>query len=84
LGGVQHSPPHSILMWLMSLIHVWTYYKIGKLNMWTLLCVLIFWRTKFERKSCLNWVVDIHILNYFFLPKPGFWNLFEFSMIKIT
>jgi hypothetical protein len=24
-----------------------------------------------------------HVLNWFFLPKPGFWNLFEFSAVGI-
>jgi hypothetical protein len=24
-----------------------------------------------------------NVLNWFFLPKPGFWNLFEFSAVGI-
>jgi hypothetical protein len=42
----------------------------------------IFWTAQCERKSCLNQMVK-HILNWFFLPKPGFlefiwilWNTF--------
>jgi hypothetical protein len=26
-----------------------------------------------------RWPKGYHVLNWFFLPKPGFWNLFEFS-----
>ncbi len=33
----------------------------------------IFWTAKYERKSCLNWMVSLQaILNWFFSPKPGF------------
>jgi hypothetical protein len=38
--------------------------------------VSIFWTIKYERNSCLNWMVSLqvlpHSLNWFFLPKPDF------------
>ncbi len=44
----------------MLLAQVWTHYKIGKLNMWTLFCNVWFdflnSPAKYERKSCLNWM----------------------------
>jgi len=48
----------------MPLHQVWTHYKIGKLNMWTLFCnvCINFWRAKYERKSCLNWMVSLQAL----------------------
>ncbi len=36
--------------------------------------VSIFWTIKYEKNSCLNWMISFqkcyHILNWFFLPKP--------------
>ncbi len=31
-----------------------------------------------------HWPKCYRIFNWFFLPKPGFWNLFEFSVTEIT
>jgi len=34
-----------------------------------------FWTAKYKRKSCLNWMASLkcyHVLNWLFVPKPGF------------
>ncbi len=36
-GTLPH-PLHLVLVWPVLLAQVWTHYKIGKLNMWTLFC----------------------------------------------
>jgi hypothetical protein len=50
--------------------------------------VSIFWTTKYERKSCLNWMVSLKVLPCSQLIFPSknlvFWNLFEFSAAEIT
>jgi hypothetical protein len=38
----------------------WTHYKIG--NSSFAMYVSIFWTAKYERKSCLNWMVSLQVL----------------------
>ncbi len=60
-------------MWHVPLAQVWTHYKIGKLNMWMLFCnvCINFWTTKYERKSCLNWIVSPQVLPHSQLIFPS-------------
>jgi hypothetical protein len=59
------------LVWPVPLAQVWTHYKLGKLSMWTLFCnvCIYFWTAKYERKSCLNWMVSLQVL-------PRSWLIF--------
>ncbi len=62
----------SSLVW--PLAQVWTHYKIGKLNMWTLFCnvCINFWTAKYERKSCLNWMIlSLQVLSHSQLIFPS-------------
>jgi hypothetical protein len=55
------------LVWPVPLAQVWTHYKIGKLNTWTLFSnvSINFLNSQYERKSCLNWMVSLQVL-----PRP--------------
>jgi hypothetical protein len=90
LVGVQHSPPYSILMWLVSLIQLWTHYKIGKLDMWTLFCNVCIeflnnqiWKEIMLELNGRHSSVTMSWTDFSF-QNLVFWNLFKFSAIKIT
>jgi hypothetical protein len=63
--GRKEGSYHIGLVWPVCLAQVWTHYKIGKLNMWTLFCnvCILFWTAKYERKSWLNWMVTLQVLS---------------------
>jgi hypothetical protein len=69
-----------LLVWLMPLAQVWTDYKIGKLNVWRLFCdvCIHFLNNQIWKEIMLELNGKpskcCHVLNWFFLPKPGFWE----------
>jgi len=70
------------LVWLVLLAQVRTHYKIGKLNLWTLFCnvYINFWAAKYERKSCLNWMISLQVLpcsQLIFPSKTGFFGIYS-------
>jgi len=50
--------------------------------------VSIFWTAKYEKKSCLDWIVSLQVLSRSQLIFPSkawfFGNLFEFSVAEVT
>jgi len=77
-------------VWPVSLAQVWTHYKIGKLNMWTLfynVCIdfLNVWISKeimLELNGKPSSVTTFS--NDFSFQNLVFWNLFEFLAIETT
>jgi len=69
---------------------VWTHCKIGKVNMWVLLCnvCIDFLNSQIWKESMLELNVKpssvTTFFNWFCLPYLVFWNLFEFSVAQIT
>ncbi len=70
-----------VLVWPVPLAPVWTHYKIGKVNMWTSFCnvCIDFWNSQIWKEIMLEFngkpskaFKCYHVLNWFFLPKPGF------------
>jgi hypothetical protein len=61
------------LVWCVAMAQVRTHYKIGKLKLWILFCnvCIDFWITKYERKSCLNWMVRLQVLPHSQLIFPS-------------
>ncbi len=74
------------LVWHVALAQVWTHYKIRKLNVWTLFCNVCIkilnsqiWKEIMLELSGKPSSLTHHVLNWIFLPKPGFFgNLFVF------
>ncbi len=78
------------LVWPVTLAQVWTHYKIGKLNMWTLFCNVcidflnsqiwkeIMLELNGKPSSVTRFSTDLSFQNLVF------WNLFEFSVAEIT
>ncbi len=81
---------HIILVWFVLLAQVWTIYKIGKLNMWTLFCNVcidfltsqiwkeIIFELNGKPSSVTTFSTDFSFQNLVF------WNLFEFLVAEIT
>ncbi len=74
-----------LLVWPVPLAQVWTHYKKGNSTCehCFAMYVSIFWTAKYERKSCLNWMVSLQVLPHSF-QNLVFWSLFEFSVAEIT
>ncbi len=79
-NGCQVHPPKPRIMYTtgVALAQMWTDDKIGKLNMWTLFCdaCIDFLNSQIWNEIMLELNSKpsgvYHILNWFFLPKPGF------------
>ncbi len=57
---------HKKLVWPVPLVQVWTFYKIGKLNMWTLCCnvCINFLNSQIWKEIMLewyNWMVSLQV-----------------------
>jgi len=76
------------LVWHVPLAQVWTHYKIGKLNMWTLFCNvwIDFLNSEIWKEIMLELNGEPSSLTMFStdfsLQNLVFWNLFEFSAAK--
>jgi hypothetical protein len=74
----------------MPLAQVWTRYKIGKLNMWTLFCnVCIDFLNKQIWKEIMLELdgkpsTSTTFSTDFAFQNLVFWNLFEFSVVEFT
>ncbi len=78
------------LVWLVPLAQVWTHYKIGKLNMWTLFCNVCIdflnsqiWKGIMLELKCKPSSVTTFSTDFSF-QNLVFWNLFEFLVAVIT
>jgi hypothetical protein len=74
----------------MSLAQVWTHYKIGKLNMWTLFCNVCIeflnnqiWKEIMLELNGKPSSVTTSSTDFPF-QNLVFWNLFELSMVEVT
>jgi len=80
--GRKEGSYHIGLVWPVPLAQVWTHYKLEKLNMWTFfcnVCSVFFWTAKYERKSCLNWMVILQMLSHsqpIFPSKTWFFGIY--------
>jgi hypothetical protein len=74
----------------MTLVKVWTHYKIGKFNMWTLFCNVCIdflnnqiWKEIMLELNGKHSSVPTFSTNFSF-QNLFFWNLFEFSVVEIV
>jgi hypothetical protein len=78
------------LMWHVLLAQVWTRYKTGKLNMWTLFCnvYINFLNSQIWKEIMLElnrYPTNVTTFSSdFSFQNLVFWNLFEFSVAEIT
>jgi hypothetical protein len=73
-------------VWPVPLAQVWSHYKIGKLNMWTLFCnvCIHFLNSQIWKEIMLdlNWGEHSSVTTFstdFSFQNLVFWNLFEIS-----
>jgi len=77
------------LVWPLPLAQMWTHYKIGKLNMWTLFCnvYINFLNNQIWKEIMLELNVKPSSVTTFSadfsFQNLVFWNLFEFSVGEI-
>jgi len=83
-------PFSCLLVWPMHLAQVWTHYKIGKLNIWTLFCnvCIDFLNSQIWKEIMLELngkpsSVTMFSIDFSF-QNLVFWNLCEFSVTEIT
>jgi hypothetical protein len=79
-----------VLVWPVPLAQLWSHYKIGKLNMWTLFCnvCIDFLNSQIWKEIMLELngkpsSVTTFSTEFSF-QNLVFWNLFEFSVAEIT
>ncbi len=78
----------STTMWFLSLSQMWTHYKIGKLNMWTLFCNICIaflnnpiWKEIMLKLNGKPSSLTMFSTNFSF-QNLVFWNLFGFQWQK--